>query len=295
MVMLDIDPINIRILCSNTDILPKKSKLSYSKIKSLYRGVGTVISIAIPARIIYITILEKSKEDLSNHFSQNNDNDCNYDNDNPSVAALSGGIAGGIAGLFSQILIVPMDVISQRQIVSNNNDTAMQTYNKLVKSDGYGSTWKGLYRGFGISIMSSIPGGASWWATYTACQEKLHEYNHPMFSGMDDEGPFGELNALGRQIVMQIISGSTQPLDVIKTRLQVGIETSTSTLTSKNTSKGLDIITKQSIASVARELVRSEGLRGLYRGILPRIINIGIWGTVFSSAYELLKIVSVKD
>ena len=293
--MLDIDPINIRILCSNTDILPKKSKLSYSKIKSLYRGVGTVISIAIPARIIYITILEKSKEDLSNHFSQNNDNDCNYDNDNPSVAALSGGIAGGIAGLFSQILIVPMDVISQRQIVSNNNDTAMQTYNKLVKSDGYRSTWKGLYRGFGISIMSSIPGGASWWATYTACQEKLHEYNHPMFSGMDDEGSFGELNALGRQIVMQIISGSTQPLDVIKTRLQVGIETSTSTLTSKNTSKGLDIITKQSIASVARELVRSEGLRGLYRGILPRIINIGIWGTVFSSAYELLKIVSVKD
>lgn len=253
-----------------------------------------MITVAIPARLIYITVLEKSKEDISKYITRKN-----YLNTSNSseIAAISGGIAGGIASLSSQVLIVPMDVISQRQMIHKGN--AKQFFNSLIRKDGY----KGLYHGFGIAMLSAIPGGVSWWSAYTACQEYLHKFKTPIFIGIDvDSGPFGELNNIGRHIVTQIISGSmaafvaasiTQPLDVIKTRLQVGVS---STVHSNNGSR--HILAKQSspsIISVGRELIINEGAKGLYRGIGPRIINIAVWGTVFSSAYELLKLFSIKD
>jgi hypothetical protein len=69
----------------------------------------------------------------------------------------------------------------------------------------------------------------------------------------------------------------TQPLDTIKTRLQV-LETNSASNTS--------------VMSIAKELAATSKL---YQGLLPRIAHMAIWGSVLSSAYEYLKVVSRKD
>jgi len=70
----------------------------------------------------------------------------------------------------------------------------------------------------------------------------------------------------------------TQPLDVVKTRLQVG-----------KTAKSL------TYTQVAKELYITSGFRGFFRGTVPRITTITLWGTVLSSAYEYLRHISRKD
>lgn len=93
---------------------------------------------------------------------------------------------------------------------------------------------------------------------------------------------------LSTQAIIQVASAfsaavsasvATQPLDTIKTRIQVGKKTMT-------------IKPNTSLRSLAKEFVSTPGL---YKGLLPRIAHMGIWGSVLSAAYEVLKLVSRKD
>ncbi len=47
-----------------------------------------------------------------------------------------------------------------------------------------------------------------------------------------------------------------------------------------------------SLTQIVSDLKASSGLRGFYRGLGPRILHMSVWGTVLSSAYELLRHVS---
>ena len=93
---------------------------------------------------------------------------------------------------------------------------------------------------------------------------------------------------LAKQAMIQVASAfsaavsasvATQPLDTIKTRIQVGKKTMT-------------IKSNASFRSLAKEFASTPGL---YKGLLPRIAHMGIWGSVLSAAYEVLKLVSRKD
>ena len=87
-----------------------KGLLKNDGVPGLYRGFGTVITGAIPARIIFLTALETTKvgtlkmvEPLK--FSE------------PTQAAIANGLAGMTASLFSQAVFVPIDVVCRLDLV----------------------------------------------------------------------------------------------------------------------------------------------------------------------------------
>ncbi len=43
------------------------------------------------------------------------------------------------------------------------------------------------------------------------------------------------------------------------------------------------------VRSVARQLMQQDGPRGFFRGLLPRMANVALWGTCMINAYEFLK------
>ncbi|KAL7545221.1 hypothetical protein ACHAWF_008580 [Thalassiosira exigua] len=266
-----------------------------NNVGQYYRGLGVVVSLAIPARIIYISTLEYSRELVDTNARRILLNPpsalATYNKEMlgllPLVTPFSGGVAGGMAAVSSQLIVVPMDVISQKLMVMEDSvfrekGTAMKVARSIVQAEG----WQGLYKGFGLSIFTSLPAGSIWWATYAGCKDQLNKYVDR------DVGPtrydaLRSLPAVAQQSIFQVISAFsaavaasvlTQPLDTIKTRLQVG---NTGSMRSSPT-----------LLSVAKELT---SLRGLYTGLLPRIAHMGIWGSVLSSAYEILKLVSRKD
>lgn len=256
-----------------------KDLMASSGVRGLFRGAGVVVSLAIPARVLYITTLEVSREQCQELLDSTVD--AFYPNHEsrlllePLSASVAGGVAGGTAAIASQCLVVPMDVVSQRQMVMDQatfatKGSAWSIMSSAVKEGG----WRALYRGFGLSLFSSLPAGSVWWATYGGCQHLLDQH-------WKTRGTLNEWEVAFQRIITQLLSGTsaalvaatlTQPLDVTRTRLQVQTNTP--------------------LSAIVSELKDTSGLRGFYRGLGPRVTHMAIWGTVLSSAYELLRHIS---
>ena len=263
-----------------------EQNIGTSNFRQYYRGLGVVLSMAIPARIIYISTLEftrESAEHIMRGFILNPPSSWPVRQEEmqsllPLVAPFSGGLAGGIAAFSSQVVVVPMDVISQRQMVAEHTISAKEVTKSIISSDG----WRGLFRGFGLSLFTSLPAGSIWWGTYAGSKDQLMKMN---LITAEKENEANPSFLMARSAVIQVASAFnaafasaviTQPLDTIKTRLQV--------LGGNPSSISLWSITKE---------LASKG--NLYQGLLPRIAHMGVWGSVLSSAYEYLKVVSRKD
>ncbi|CAM8991209.1 unnamed protein product [Rhodiola kirilowii] len=246
-------------------------------VPGLYRGFGTVITGAVPARIIFLTALETTKiaafkavEPLS--LSE------------PSKAAIANGFAGMTSSLFAQTVFVPIDVVSQKLMVQGYaGHTAynggLDVARKILKYEGV----RGLYRGFGLSVATYSPSSAVWWASYGSSQRVIWSL---LGHGNELQGELSKpkestimlVQALGGVIAGATASLITTPLDTIKTRLQViGHEQ------------------KQNTRHVIRSLIKDEGLKGFYRGLGPRFFSMSAWGTSMIIAYEYLKRICAKD
>jgi solute carrier family 25 protein 44 len=141
-----------------------KGILRTDGIPGLYRGFGTVITGAIPARIIFLTALETTKVAAFKTVEP-------FQFSEPTEAAIANGMAGMIASLFSQAVFVPIDVVSQKLMVQGYSGHAkynggLDVARKVFKSDGI----RGFYRGFGLSVMTYSPSSAVWWASYGSSQ-----------------------------------------------------------------------------------------------------------------------------
>ncbi|CAN1137628.1 Solute carrier family 25 member 44, partial [Linum perenne] len=200
-------------------------------IPGLYRGFGTVITGAVPARIIFLTALETTKVASFKMVES-------FKLSEASEAAVANGIAGMAASLCSQAVFVPIDVVckpissvayhisnvSQRLMVQGYSGHekykgGLDVARKIIKSDGI----RGLYRGFGLSVMTYSPSSAVWWASYGSSQRVIWRF---LGYGSDAEPatPSG-MNIVLVQAAGGIIAGATAscittPLDTIKTRLQ---------------------------------------------------------------------------
>ena len=286
------------------------SAAAMTTIRPLYRGLGIVLSLAVPARALYIGILENSREGISHRVLNGMTTHASFGPEEahtwlPLVATFSSGLAGGIAAVAAQCLVVPMDVISQRQMVMEpaayaRDGSAISVARSIVQREGIA----GLFRGFGLSIFSSMPTGTVWWAVYSGCQAKMEQYSRSrsevteVLEGAETEGSFAYL---ARKGVVQVVAGIsaatvaaslTQPLDTVKTRVQLQME---NTLQHHSRTQSKSSSNKPSYASVARELKISSGYKGFFKGTGARIIHMGMWGTILSSAYELLRHISRKD
>ncbi|KAL1812352.1 uncharacterized protein LOC108224989 [Daucus carota subsp. sativus] len=244
-------------------------------VPGLYRGFGTVITGAVPARIIFLTALETTKAAAFKMVEP-------FKVSEPTQAAIANGVAGMTASLFAQAVFVPIDVVSQRLMVQGyaghtSYNGGLDVARKILKSDGI----RGFYRGFGLSVMTYSPSSAVWWASYGSSQRVIWRL---LGHGTESEEPSPSESTL---VLVQgaggIIAGAaasciTTPLDTIKTRLQVmGHEKRPTT------------------RQVVRRLIADDGWQGFYRGLGPRFFSMSAWGTSMILAYEFLKRSCTKE
>ncbi|RWR72861.1 Mitochondrial carrier protein [Cinnamomum micranthum f. kanehirae] len=273
--------VKTRLQVASRDVVEKsafsvvKNLVKTDGIPGLYRGFGTVITGAIPTRIIFMTSLETTKVAAFKAIEPFNFSE-------PTQAAIANGVAGMISSLFSQAIFVPLDVISQKLMVQGYSGYA--TYNggidvarKVLKSDGI----RGLYRGFGLSVMTYSPSSAVWWASYGSSQRYIWQF---LGYGADDKEHVPSQRTLmlvqgtGGIVAGAVASCITTPLDTIKTRLQV-----------------MDPEKRGTARQVVKRLIVEDGWKGLYRGLGPRFVSMSAWGTSMILAYEYLKRLCAKD
>ncbi|KAL5725804.1 hypothetical protein ACHQM5_008905 [Ranunculus cassubicifolius] len=246
-------------------------------IRGLYRGFGTVITGAVPARIIFLTSLETTKVATFKMIEP-------FKLSEPTKAAIANGLAGMTSSLFAQAVFVPIDVVSQKLMVQGYSGHAkysggMDVARKIIKANGV----RGLYRGFGLSVMTYSPSSAVWWATYGSSQRIIWRFLGHGAEKNESEpisGPWTVVlvQASGGVVAGAMASCITTPLDTIKTRLQVmGHEN------------------RETARQVVKKLILEDGYRGLYRGLGPRFFSMSAWGTTMITSYEFLKRMCAKE
>ncbi|KAK3146040.1 hypothetical protein QOZ80_3BG0260730 [Eleusine coracana subsp. coracana] len=250
-----------------------KNILKVDGVPGLYRGFATVITGAVPTRIIFLTALETTKAaslKLVEPFKLSE----------PVQAAIANGLAGLSASTCSQAVFVPIDVVSQKLMVGGYSGHAkykggIDVARSIIKSEGV----RGLYRGFGLSVMTYAPSSAVWWASYGSSQRIIWS----ALGHLNDEGNApSQLKIAGVQATGGIIAGAvtsfvTTPIDTIKTRLQV-----------------MDNQNKPKTSEVVKKLIAEEGWKGFYRGLGPRFFSSSAWGTSMIVCYEYLKRLCAK-
>ncbi|XP_051115073.1 uncharacterized protein LOC127240425 [Andrographis paniculata] len=239
-------------------------------IRGFYRGFGTVVTGAIPTRALYLTALETTKSAVLEVLEP-------FKLSEPTQAAMANGVAGMTASVCSQAVFVPVDVVSQRLMVQGYSGHAtykggVDVLRKVVKSEGI----RGLYRGFGLSVATYSPSSGVWWASYGASQRFIWRI-------LDDRNaPPSEAELMLVQAAGGVFAGATaacitNPLDTIKTRLQV-----------------MKHDTRPTARQVVRNLIADDGYSGFFRGLGPRFFSMSAWGTSMILAYEYLKRMCAK-
>ncbi|KAK8630020.1 hypothetical protein V6N13_078832 [Hibiscus sabdariffa] len=268
------------------------SIVKHDGFRALYRGFGTSLMGTIPARALYMAALEVTKSNVGSATVSLGVPD-------PTAAAIANAVAGLTAAMAAQLVWTPIDVVSQRLMIQGMNSSCsshcrykngIDAFRKIVHRDGP----KGLYRGFGISILTYAPSNAVWWASYSVAQRLVWGGIGCYLSKKDDEGNNNSITirpdsktVMAVQGVSAAMAGGisaliTMPLDTIKTRLQV-----------------LDGEEKgrcgPMIGQTVRNLVKEGGWLACYRGLGPRWASMSMSATTMITTYEFVKRLSAKN
>lgn len=177
-----------------------------------------------------------------------------------NLSALAHLTAGAIGGAASSLIRVPTEVVKQR-MQTGQFASAPDAVRLIIAKEGF----KGLYAGYSSFLLRDLPFDAIQFCIYEQLRigykiAARRELNDPE-------------NAVIGAFAGAITGAITTPLDVLKTRLMVQ--------GSGSQYNGL--------ISCAKAIVREEGPAALLKGIGPRVLWIGIGGSIFFGVLEKSK------
>lgn len=247
-----------------------ESILRHDGYRGFYRGFTTSLVGAIPARALYMGALELTRSNVASVASDS------LGFSEALASAVAFAAAGVSAAMAAQLVWNPVDVVSQRLMVQDSLSLSSRKYSggvdafsKIVCENGV----RGLYRGFGVSVLTCAPSNAVWWASYSAAHRAI-------WGG--GGGGLGEVAVQGMSaaVASGVSALVTTPLDTIKTRTQV-------------MERGENGITR--VVHVVKDLVKEGGLSACYRGLGPRWASMTATATTMITTYEFIKRLSTKN
>lgn len=168
--------------------------------------------------------------------------------------------AGAIGGFAASLVRVPTEVVKQR-LQTGQFASAPDAVRLIASKEGF----KGLYAGYGSFLLRDLP--------FDAIQFCIYEQLRIGYKAAARRDLNDPENAIIGAFAGAITGAITTPLDVIKTRLMVQ--------GSANQYKG--------IFDCVQTIVREEGPPALLKGIGPRVMWIGIGGSIFFGVLESTK------
>ncbi|KAJ4842267.1 hypothetical protein Tsubulata_040317 [Turnera subulata] len=281
--------------------------MHHEGVRGFYRGFGTSLMGTIPARALYMTALEVTKSSVGTATVSLGFSDT-------TATAIANAAAGLSSAMAAQLVWTPIDVVSQRLMVQDYNTVSsnvnssskkivpgltscrysngIDAFRKILHADGP----RGLYRGFGISILTYAPSNAVWWASYSVAHRLVWGGIGCYTSKKDECGvnggcggyrPSSKATVAVQGICAAMASGAsaiiTMPLDTIKTRLQV--------LDGEENGRLKPLTVMQTV----KNLMKEGGLGACYRGLGPRWVSMSMSATTMITTYEFLKRLSTKN
>ncbi|KAL5175726.1 S-adenosylmethionine carrier 1, chloroplastic/mitochondrial [Glycine soja] len=168
--------------------------------------------------------------------------------------------AGAIGGIAASLIRVPTEVIKQR-MQTGQFASASGAVRFIASKEGF----KGFYAGYGSFLLRDLP--------FDAIQFCIYEQIRIGYMLAAQRNLNDPENAIIGAFAGALTGAITTPLDVIKTRLMVQ--------GSANQYKG--------IVDCVQTIIKEEGPRAFLKGIGPRVLWIGIGGSIFFGVLESTK------
>lgn len=171
-------------------------------------------------------------------------------------------ICGGLAGITSVTFTYPLDIVRTRLSIQSASFEALKEKSSqklpgmwgiliaMYKNEG---GLKALYRG----IIPTVAGVAPYVGLNFMVYESMRTYFTP--EGAKDPTAIGKLAA--GAVSGAVAQTCTYPFDVLRRRFQI------------NTMSGMGY-QYSSIGDAVRMIVKTEGMKGMYKGIVPNLLKV---------------------
>ncbi|CAM8944540.1 unnamed protein product [Rhodiola kirilowii] len=240
-----------------------RSIVSERGLSGLYRGIASNVASSAPISAVYTFTYESVKGVLLPLFPK----------EYCSVAHCT---AGGCASVATSFIFTPSERIKQQMQVRSNYRNCWNALTGVIQKGGLPS----LYAGWGAVLCRNVPHSIIKFYAY----ENLKRIT---MSSLQCK----ELDTL-QTLACGGVAGSTAalfstPFDVVKTRLQTQCIKCLNFLI-------LDWIPGSpnrygGVFQAILEIRKNEGLKGLYRGLAPRLLMYMTQGGLFFASYEFFK------
>ncbi|ESQ38357.1 hypothetical protein EUTSA_v10028506mg [Eutrema salsugineum] len=232
-----------------------RSIVSERGFSGLYRGIASNIASSAPISALYTLTYESVKGALLPLFPK-------------EYCSLTHCIAGGSASVATSFIFTPSERIKQQMQVSSHYRNCWTALFGIIQKGGLLS----LYAGWSAVLCRNIPHSII----------KFYVYENMKRMVLPSLGPCGQTAqpTTIQTLICGGLAGSaaaffTTPFDVVKTRFQTQIPGSSNQ----------HISVYQTLQSIGKQ----EGVRGLYRGLIPRLVMYMSQGAIFFASYEFYK------
>ncbi|KAL7622941.1 hypothetical protein AAE478_006620 [Parahypoxylon ruwenzoriense] len=171
-------------------------------------------------------------------------------------------ICGGIAGITSVFFTYPLDIVRTRLSIQSASFAALGHTSK-DKLPGMWSTMVMMYKqegGIPALYRGIIPTVAGV-APYVGLNFMTYEFVRKYLTPEGDENPSAARKLLAGAVSGAVAQTCTYPFDVLRRRFQI------------NTMSGMGYQYK-SIGDAVRVIIAQEGLRGMYKGLIPNLLKV---------------------
>ncbi|WCJ28368.1 Mitochondrial substrate carrier family protein [Euphorbia peplus] len=178
-------------------------------------------------------------------------------------------VGGGLAGITAASVTYPLDLVRTRLAAQRNNiyySGIWNAFQTICREEGF---W-GLYRGLGATLLGVGPSIAISFTVYESLRSSWKS-RRPDDSTIAVSLACGSLSGIAS-------STATFPLDLVRRRMQL------------EGAGGRARVYTTGLFGTFGQIIRNEGLRGLYRGILPEYYKVVPSVGIVFMTYETLKI-----
>jgi len=255
-------------------------------ISSLWSGLSPTLVLAVPTTAIYFTMYEQLKVCIDSQRRALSSQPRILTEETPKWVSLT---SGGLARLAAVTLVSPLELVrTKMQSQKMPWSDVHKCLTELVRVQGI----KGLWNGYTATLLRDVPFSALYWPLYEQSKAIMNLYTSNRDSFLVN---FGSGAVAG-----SFASTVTLPFDVIKTIKQIEMGEKDIMAVKPGTTRSYHPVPVNKVSSslsgrsrsnltIAKELIRDQGVRGLFAGIIPRLLKVAPACAIMISSYEFCK------
>ena len=232
-------------------------------LASLWRGTDAALMMAVPAVAIYLPLYDALLDALRERGAGG------------AAPALSGAVARSAAVLATS----PFEYVRTRVYNADAASGSASALGELRRALGGRTGPASLYTGVGATLLRDVPFSVVYWALLEPTRQRIAQRRAERGDGASVKKTAWDLAA---HCGAAMLAGGfaalvTCPLDVVKTRLQLG-----------NDAPGAIKPPPRTLAATAAGLIRDGGVRSLFAGWIPRVVRAAPACGITIASYEAL-------